>query len=122
MNKRFVARIAAIGLAVSALGAAGSVAASAAPADCSSGRVCIYDGVNYGTQLGWRNGGFALENVSVGNADRMSSWSNNSVKNACWYININGGGTGLQMNQYTNNPDVGWFWQDSMSSWKGSNC
>lgn len=122
MSKRMIARAAAVLLAVGSLGAVGAAVANAAPSDCSSGRVCVYDNINYSTQLGWRAAGFALQDVSSGNNDKMSSWSNNSGTNACWYTNANGGGIGLAMNQWTDNPDVGWPWNDTMSSWKGSSC
>ncbi len=120
MSKRMMARAAAVLLAVGgSLGAAGGAAvANAAPDDCSGGRVCVYDNINYSTQLGWRAAGFALQDISSGNNDKMSSWSNNSGTNACWYTDANGGGVGLAMNQYTDNHDVGWPWNDSMSSWK----
>lgn len=117
-----IARAAAVLLAVGSLGFAGAAVANAAPSDCSGGRVCVYDNINYRTQLGWRAAGFALQDVSSGNNDKMSSWSNNSGTNACWYTSANGGGVGLAMNQYTDNPDVGWPWNDTMSSWKGSSC
>lgn len=122
MNTSFMARAAAVAVAVAALGGAASMAANAAPGNCSSGTVCIYDNINYGTQLGWRSQQFLLQNVSAGNNDRMSSWSNNSLYNACWYAAVNGGGASFQMNQYTDNPDVGFLWQDNLSSWKGSSC
>lgn len=109
-------------LVLGSLGLVGVSAANAAVASCSSGRVCVYDNINYGTQLGWRTGGFALQDVSSGNNDKMSSWSNNSGLNACWYQNSNGGGWAFQMNQYTDNANVGTLWQDRMSSWKGSSC
>ena len=86
---------------------AGITVAHAAPTSCSSNRVCVYDNINYSTQLGWRTAGFALQDVSSGNNDKMSSWSNNSAKNACWYQHANGGGSKYQMNQYTDNPTSG---------------
>jgi len=122
MKRQVAARAAALALAVGAISAAGITAAQAYPADCSSGRVCIYLNSNYGVQLGWRTGGFALQDVSSGNNDKMTSWSNHSVYNACWYTDANGAGVGLQMNQYTSNANVGFPWNDQMSSWKGSSC
>jgi len=121
MKLRMTSRVA-VAAAVVALAAAGAPAAFAAPADCSSGQVCVYDNINYGSQLGWRWAGFARTDVSSGNNDKMSSWSNNSGTNACWYTDANGGGVGLQMNQWTDNHDIGWPWNDTMSSWKGSSC
>lgn len=120
MKKSVIARIAAIGLAVGSLGAAGAVAVQAYPADCGSGRVCVYDNINYGTQLGWRSEGFALQDVSSGNNDKMSSWSNHTGTNGAWYADSSGGGFCFQMNEFTSNPDVGWPWNDIMSSWKGN--
>ncbi|TDL45294.1 peptidase inhibitor family I36 protein [Microbacterium oleivorans] len=121
-KKSLAVRIAAIAVIIGGFGTAGVAAANAAPSSCSSGRVCVYHDTNYGYRMGWRAAGFALENVSSPNNDKMSSWSNNSVRNACWYGNANGGGNQFPMLQYTDNPNVGLFWQDSMSSWKGSNC
>lgn len=122
MKKAMLGRVAAVVIGVGALGAAGAVATQAYPATCTTNQVCVYDNTNYGTELGWRTGGFTLQDVSSGNNDKMSSWSNHSVYNACWYTGSNGSGTGLRMNQYTSNPDVGFPWNDSMSSWKGSSC
>jgi len=122
VSTRLMARIGAVTVAVGSIGAAGAAAAAAYPASCTSNQVCVYDNTNYGTELGWRSGGFPLQDVSSGNNDKMSSWSNHSVLNACWYTNSDGGGVGHQMNQYTSDPDVGLVWNDQMSSWKGSSC
>ena len=122
MNKRMLGRIVAVTMAVGSLGAAGATAAQAYPASCTSNQVCVYDNTGYGTELGWRTGGFAAQDVGSGNNDKMSSWSNHSVYNACWYTGAGESGTGLQMNQFTSDTDIGLFWNDSMSSWKGSSC
>ncbi len=121
-RSRLIARATVVGMAVTALASASIVAAGAYPADCASTHVCVYDNANFGSQLGWRVQQFALQDVSTGNNDKMSSWSNHSVYNACWYSDISGGGTSHQMNQYSSNSYVGLWDNDSMSSWKGASC
>ncbi|WP_309617106.1 peptidase inhibitor family I36 protein [Salinibacterium sp.] len=122
LHSRLIARASAVVLAAASLGAAATTAATAAPSDCPTNAVCIYDNANYGAQLGWRTGGFGLQDVSAGNNDKMSSWANNSVYNACWYGSTLGSGSACQMNQYSQNPDIGWPYGDSMTSGKGSSC
>jgi hypothetical protein len=103
-----------------ALAASGVVAAQAYPASCTSNQVCLYDNASYGSELGWRSGGFAQQDISSGNNDRMSSWSNHSIYNAAWFQNPFGGGYCFSMNQYTSDANVGLLWNDTASSWRGT--
>ncbi len=122
MNKKLIARGAAILLGVSSLAMVGVGAAVAYPGDCTSNRVCVYDNADFNTQLGWRAPGFALTNVSSGNNDKMSSWANSSSGNACWYIDVGGAGGGIDMPKHSQNSYVGATLNDKMSSWKGQSC
>lgn len=71
-------------VSVGVLAVSGVAAASAYPASCASAQVCVYDNINYSTQLGWRSEGFALQDISSGNNDKVSSWSNHTGTNAAW--------------------------------------
>jgi Peptidase inhibitor family I36 len=107
----------------SAISGAGVVAAQAYPASCTSGQVCLYDNVGYGTELGWRGTGFHLQDISSGNNDRMSSWSNHTTSDGAWYQNPGGGGYCFTMAHLTSDSNVGALWNDQASSWKGdSSC
>ncbi len=122
MKNRFLARAVVISLALASLGVAGAQVAQAYPASCTSGQICVYNNINYSSQLGWRSGGFALQNISSANNDKMSSWSNHTTTKACWYTDANGGGSAINMPGSTSNSNVGSTVNDTMSSWKGSGC
>lgn len=116
----FLARLTAITVAVAAVGFAGVGAAAAVtqPSDCSAGRVCVYNDQNFFNQLGWRSEGFATQNISSTNNDKMTSWANNTGTRGCWWTDQNGGGTKRYLYANSNNAKVDL--NDTMSSWTGT--
>jgi hypothetical protein len=103
-----------------ALGSVGVAAAEAYPKSCASGRVCLYDNINYSAELGWRSAGFARTDITSGNNDKMSSWSNHTTQDGAWYSDAHGGGFCFNLENKHSNPDIGFPWNDSASSWKGN--
>ena len=119
MRKAFALLAAVFVIGTGAIG----TSAQAWPGDCGSGRVCLYDSYDYVTQLGWRSTGFAQQNISSTNNDRMASWANHTSKNGAWYSNSNAGGDCTDMNSGVQNPALGILSRDKASSWRGTaNC
>jgi len=94
-----VMSVGAFGVAIPALAAPTVTAA----ADCSGNRTCTYkggvnhDGGSYNGFLGSRTPGTTLENISVDNRNRLSSWINYTSTGARFYYNTNGNGTCVPM-------------------------
>lgn len=60
----------------------------------------------------------ALLNVSRGANDRTTSWANRSDTRAAWYSDANGKGFCRNMAPKSNNPNVGSYDNDKLSSWR----
>lgn len=85
---------------------------------CPTNKVCLFDSRDYASLLGYRSGGLGLANMSAGANDKMSSWKNRTIYTGAWYTNANGGGSCYNLNANTNNPYVGFAFNDKASSWK----
>lgn len=101
MNKRslLVSLGVSAGLVLGAVGlGAPALAAPAAPAaTCSGNLTCTYTNANYEVFLGSRAPNTALENISSGNRNKLSSWINYTSTGARFYYNTGGGGTCVSM-------------------------
>ena len=120
-NKTTIIAVGAILLA--SLVATGEAAFAGNSAYCTNAWVCVYDDSGFSKGMGWRTAGFSLQNVSLANNDKMSSWENRTGTYARWYVDINGGGDCHPMAPYSEVANV-YFWEnDKMSSWAGNgNC
>ncbi|WP_084515758.1 peptidase inhibitor family I36 protein [Microbacterium luticocti] len=116
MSKRSIAA-ALVGAALT-ISAIGTSAAYAYPADCTGGKVCLYDYYDFVGQLGWRAAGVSLANISSANNDKMASWANSTSTNAAWYEGLNGSGTCHTMSKQSQNSALDIFTRDTASSWK----
>ena len=95
--------------------------ATAAEADCPTAKVCLFKDWSYGTLLGYRTGGFSLENISDANNDKTSSWKNRSSTNARWYTGSDATGSCNSLNSGSSNSKMNVFTQnDKLSSWSGT--
>lgn len=94
------------------------LSSQAALSDCPSARVCVFQSAGFsGALLGYRQAGVPLQDVSLPNNDRMSSWGNKTTTNARWYQHAGGGGFCLTMAAGGTNSYVGDGYNDQMSSW-----
>jgi len=113
--KKAIGLLAAVGVAGSLLLGTG---VSAWPADCGSGRVCLYDYYDFVGQLGWRSAGNGISNISSANDNKMASWSNHTGTNAAWYDKVNANGGCWTMGAQSQNSALAIWERDTASSWK----
>lgn len=50
--------------------------------------------------------------------DKTSSWINNTGGEAAWYQHANGSGKCHTMTRFSNNNYVGWWDNDTLTSWR----
>ena len=105
-------------VAIAALSGIAVPAASASAGECGGGLVCIFNEANFGGFLGSRGPGIGIMNVSRNANDKMSSWINNTGGHAAWYQHANGGGKCHTMTPFSNNNYVGWWSNDTLTSWR----
>ena len=115
-SKKFILSVC-TGTAVVASGLIVAAPAMAYQSGCPSARACLYDNANFGGWLGQRSAGNPLENISVANNDKMSSWANKTSSNGAWYEHTNGGGQCRSMWRYSE-ANVDWGVNDTASSWR----
>ncbi len=85
---------------------------------CPASTACIYTDNNYVGLLGTKSGGSGLSNVSSGANDKTDSWENKTSRNGAWYYDANAGGNCHNMTSGTQNPNLGVFPSDELSSWR----
>lgn len=87
---------------------------------CTGAWACVYKDSNFGTPLGYRTSGFALQNISPANANEISSWEDRTSRAARWYTGTYGGGT---CNNMAKNSELSYMnpitQNDNMESWAG---
>jgi hypothetical protein len=113
-------RIAAAAVVVGGLLGVGlsTQAASAGSNLCPPSQVCLYATDDFQLLMGYRSGGGALQDISPGNNDILSSWENKSGWNAAWYYGTGGTGGCRQMLIGTENRSLSNFDDNEASSWK----
>jgi hypothetical protein len=87
---------------------------------CTGTWVCVYTDSNWGAPMGWRSAGFALQDISLANNDKMSSWENRTGTSARWYTDANGGGACHTMAKFSEVGNLLPWENDTMSSWSGT--
>lgn len=87
---------------------------------CTGTWVCVYADSNWGSPMGWRSAGFNLQDVSLANNDKMSSWENRTGTSARWYTDASGGGACHTMTKYSEVGNLLPWENDTMSSWSGT--
>jgi hypothetical protein len=119
MNKKTKIKLATLSLVLSSITTLVGSAHAGNSAFCTSARVCVYEDSGFSKGMGWRSAGFALQNVTLANNDKMSSWENRTGTYARWYVDISGGGACHPMAPYSEVANL-YFWEnDTMSSWAG---
>jgi hypothetical protein len=94
------------------------ISAQAYSSGCAADHACIYDNADYVGLLSQRVGNRGVADVTVGQNDRMSSWANKTTYNGAWYWDAGGQGWCEPMASRTEKNYVGWFPNDTLSSWK----
>jgi hypothetical protein len=117
MNTKTKMKVAALVVAISSVIGGSAIAGNSAY--CTGVRVCVYEDSGFSKGMGWRSAGFTLQNVTLANNDKMSSWENRTSKYARWYVDIDGGGNCHPMAPYSEVSNLYLFENDTMSSWAG---
>jgi hypothetical protein len=94
------------------------MSASAGSNLCDPDRACIYDHNDFVALLGTKGPEQSLTNVSSGANDSTDSWENKTNGPGAWYYDANGGGNCNTMGRHDENPNLGVFPSDELSSWK----
>lgn len=93
---------------------------SLAAASCSGNVTCTYVNYNYEVFLGSRSPGTTLQDISVGNRNKLSSWINYTSTGSRFYYQTGGHGTCVSMyanNRATVHPGDGNPDNDQAESW-----
>jgi hypothetical protein len=96
----------------------GERAAFAAASDCPSGWVCVWEHVDFrGRMLKWSQpGGWINLGGALGFNDKLSSWCNNTGRDAQLSFHTNGGGRKTCLQNNTCASRVSSDWNDEASS------
>lgn len=85
---------------------------------CPSNSGCIYTDNNFVGLLGYKAAGATYSNVSSGANDKMDSWENKAYGAGAWWYDQNKQGKCYTMYARSDNPNLGVFPSDELSSWR----